>query len=42
MLIGGRDRVLNVEPADPVIELPRQARQSWGWHSKECVDLVRS
>jgi hypothetical protein len=41
MLIGRGDRILNVEPADPVIELPRQARQSSGWYAKQCVDFVR-
>lgn len=41
MLIGRGDRVLNVEPTDPVIELPRQARQSSGWHPKQRLDLVR-
>ena len=33
--------VVYVEPTDPVIELPRQARQSARWHSKQRVDLVR-
>ena len=30
-----------IEPTDPVIELPRQARQSSRWHSKQRVDLAR-
>jgi len=34
-------RVVYVEPTDPVIELPRQARQSSGWHAKQRLDLVR-
>jgi hypothetical protein len=33
-------RPVDIEPTDPVIELPRQARQSSGWHPKERVDLV--
>jgi hypothetical protein len=35
-------RVVYVEPTDPVIELPRQACQSSGWHPKQRLDLVRS
>jgi len=34
-------RVVYVEPADPVIELPRQARQRSGRHPKQRLDLVR-
>jgi hypothetical protein len=34
-------RFVYVEPTDPVIELPRQARQSSGWHPKQRLDLVR-
>ena len=35
-------RVVYVEPTDPVIELPRQARQPSGWHPKQRLDLVRN
>ena len=35
-------RPVHIEPTDPVIELPRQARQSSGWHPKQRLDLVRS
>jgi hypothetical protein len=34
-------RVVDVEATDPVIELPRQARQWSGWHPKQRLDLVR-
>ena len=34
-------RGLDLEPTDPVVELPRKAGQSSAWHSKECVNLVR-
>jgi hypothetical protein len=34
-------RVVDVESTDPVIELPRQARQWSGWHPKQRLDLVR-
>src|ERR1700757_148181 len=34
-------RVLDIESADPVIELPRQTRQSSRRHSKQRIDLVR-
>jgi hypothetical protein len=30
-----------MEPTDPVIELPRQAREVSGGHSKQRFDLVR-
>ncbi len=35
-------RVVYVEPTDPVIELPCQARQSSWWYSDERLDFVRS
>lgn len=34
-------RPVYIEPTDPVIELPREARQSSGWHPKQRLDLVR-
>jgi len=34
-------RVVYVEPTDPVIELPCQARQWSRWHSQQRVELVR-
>jgi hypothetical protein len=34
-------RVLNMEPTDPMIEMPRQAGQSSRWHPKQRFDLVR-
>jgi hypothetical protein len=34
-------RPVYIEPTDPVIELPRQARQSSGWYPKQRLDLVR-
>ena len=35
-------RPVHIEPTDPAIELPRQARQSSGWHTKQRLELVRS
>jgi hypothetical protein len=37
----GHPRALDIESADPVVELPRQAGQSPAWHSKQRLDLVR-
>jgi len=34
-------RVVYLESADPVIELPRQAREFLGWQAKQRIDLVR-
>lgn len=34
-------RPVYIESTNPVIELPREARQSSGWHPKERIDLVR-
>ena len=34
-------RPVYIEPTDPVVELPRQAREWSWWHPKERVDLVR-
>jgi hypothetical protein len=34
-------RPVYIEPTDPVIELPRQARQGSRWDSKQRLDLVR-
>jgi len=35
-------RVIYMEPTDPIVELPCQARQSPRWHSEQRLDLVPS
>jgi hypothetical protein len=37
---GGIVHILDIEPADPVVQLPRQAREPSRWHSKQRLHLV--